>query len=179
MATVRCWTFPRRECRSTARGGVSANRGSRFRWKSSRTRCTCRCHGHGGGDGLDRTGIRARRMTTRTIRSASRRRCARGACPARTGSRGRRPCYCSVCISCSWGETIQEKNGKNGRKRPTARAGDSVNTGSRPLECAIVTLNLHPRWMIPSSNALCGNTKASGLTRSGLSGIAYSVCFCL
>ena len=94
--------------RPIARGGGSANRGSRFRWKSIRTRRTCRHRARGDGDDPDRRDSRARTTTTRTIRSAFRRRRARGGGPVRTDSRVRRTCYCSVCISCSWGGFLVE-----------------------------------------------------------------------
>ena len=82
----------------TSHVDASGNRDSPNRWTSSRTRCTCCCLGHAGESDLGHTGIRVRNSTSRTIRSASRRRDARESCLSRTRIRARSSLNRNVCI---------------------------------------------------------------------------------
>ena len=72
--------------------------GSPSRLRSIRTRCTCCRPGRAGESGLDRTHTHVRSSTSRTIRSASRRRGVHEADPDRTRIHARSLSNRNVCI---------------------------------------------------------------------------------
>ena len=82
----------------TSHGDASGSRGSPRRWTSSRTRCTCCRQGRAGESDPDHTRIRARSSMNRTIRSVSRRPCAREFGLSRTRIHARSSSNRNVCI---------------------------------------------------------------------------------
>ena len=82
----------------TSHDGASGSTGNPRRLRSIRTRCTC-CHpDHADEAGLDRTHTHVRSSTSRTIRSASRRRGARESGLSRMRIRARSSSNRNVCI---------------------------------------------------------------------------------
>ena len=75
--------------------------GSRSRCSWNRTRCTCWHLDHGGACALASVSTPSHRRTSRTIRSASRRRGARASSLGCGGSQNHMPCCRNICILCS------------------------------------------------------------------------------